>query len=151
MSVPNNLPAILIHRSKRWKPFFDGRSATADLADEVGDYVPTADLSALLVASRQPRLAARIDSHGVPDRWLRLVAALGLLPASSEQLAGLMKLPVAEAQQTLDALNRLGLAEVDGRITTDGRRTLAAHRRKARTSVSVLGQGAGPYYPQTLR
>lgn len=151
LSVPNNLPAILIRQSPTWTPFFHGRSARSELSDELGTYTPGADYAALLRGRRQTRLAARVDEDAIPVRWRMFVVALALLPASEDQLARAMGISVSECRTLLDTLKRLGLVDGMGKVTPGGSIALAHHRRKGRVSPPVPTPTASAYYPQSLR
>lgn len=146
-SVPNNLPAILIRRSRRWVPFFDGRSVTAELADEIGDYRPDPNLSGQLEDAGQSRLAARHSDGHIEPRWRYFISALALLPRSKEDLALSLGLDLTTTQLILETLKQLNLIDGNSMITPAGRQELRLQRRKPRHGSSLLTPNASPYYP----
>ena len=151
-SVPNNLPAILIRRSDRWMPFFDGRSVPADLADEIGEHRPDADLPGHLEEAGQLRLAARHRDGYIESRWQNFVGVLGLLPRPDEELALALGLDLRAIRNVLESLERLSLIDGSRAVTPAGRRELSAQRRKARSGASVLTPpDPSPYYPRYTR
>lgn len=150
-SVPNNLPGILIRRSSRWMPFFDGRSVPVDLADEIGDYRPDVDLPAALESAGQLRLAARHRDGHIALRWQDFIAVLGLLPRTDEELAVALGRDLGATRSILQSLHGLALIDGSRAVTPAGRRVLASQRRKPRGGASVLTPNPAPYYPRNTR
>jgi hypothetical protein len=150
-SVPNNLPAILIKRSKRWEPFFDGRSVSTSLSDEIGSHVPGVNISQQLLDAGQVRLAARHRDGHIDRPWQTHMIMLGLLPRTEEQLALALGLHLPAVRAILVSLERLQLIDSKGRLTSAGYEALASHRRKPRRAPALLTPDPSPYYPRYMR
>ncbi|MGJ9406345.1 hypothetical protein ACHABQ_08490 [Nesterenkonia aurantiaca] len=147
-SIPNNLPAILIKRSNRWKPFFDNRSISAETSAEIEYQRPPADLPQRLLSVGQIKLAMGISAGEIDHRWHRYLAAMALLPTDEATLALDLDLDLPSLRVVLESLKRFGLVDASNRLTADGRRTLQVHRRRPRTSSGVLVANPLPYYPR---
>ncbi|UTT52635.1 phosphoribosyltransferase-like protein [Microbacterium maritypicum] len=147
-SVPNNLPAILIKRSNRWTPFFDGRSVPVELAEQIGNYRPEADLPGHLEQAGQMRLAARKRDGHLDDRWETFIGMLGLLPRTDEEMSLKLGLDLQTTREMYKSLEGLELVGTDRRVTAAGRRALASHRRKPRRGNPRLTADTSPYYPR---
>lgn len=147
-SVPNNLPAILIRRSKRWTPFFDGRSVPVRLAKEIGEYRPDTDLPRHLEEAGQLRLAARQRDGHLDQRWQNFIGMLGLLPRVDEEMSLMLGLDLQTTRNLRESLERLNLVGADREVTARGRQTLAIHRWKPRSGPSRLIPNLSPYYPR---
>jgi len=150
-SVPNNLPGILIRRTNRWTPFFDGRSVPVELADEIGDYRPDTDLADHLDAVGQSRLAARHRDGHLRTRWEHFVGVLALLPRKDEELALALGLDLGATRSILESLERLLLIDEKRAVTPAGRRELIMQRRKPRRGGPVLTPDPSLYYPRDKR
>ncbi|WP_152229031.1 MULTISPECIES: hypothetical protein [Arthrobacter] len=147
-SVPNNLPAILIKRSKRWEPFFDGRSVSTSLSDEIGSHVPGVNIPQQLFDAGQVRLAARHRDGHIDRPWQTHMIMLGLLPRTEEQLALALGIHLPAVRAILVSLERLQLIDAQGRPSSAGFRALASHRRKPRRTPALLTPDPSPYYPR---
>jgi hypothetical protein len=150
-SVPNNLPAILIRRSNRWTPFFDGRSVPVRLAEEIGEHRPDTDLPRRLEDAGQTRLAARQRDGHLDQRWQNYIGMLGLLPRTDDDMALILGLGLQATRDLRESLERLDLVGADREVTAAGRRALAVHRRKPRRGLSRLTPDPSPYYPLYAR
>lgn len=150
-SIPNNLPAILIKKSNKWEPFFDGRSVSTSLSDEIGSHVPGSDISQQLLDAGQIRLAARHRDGHIDRPWQTHMVVLGLLPRTEEQLAVSIGLHLAALKAILVSLERLQLIDSKGRLTSAGYQALASHRRKPRRAPALLTPDPSPYYPRYMR
>jgi len=150
-SVPNNLPAILIRRSKQWIPFFDGRSTTAALADEIGNQLPETDVGQQLRKSGQVRLAARHEDGDLEGHWQTHLVVLGLIPRARVELAVAVGLTMAGVDEIVASLEHLGLMDEAGRPTPAGLRALKRHRRKPRLISASLVPDPSAYYPRYKR
>lgn len=150
-SVPNNLPAILIRRSSTWTPFFDGRSVTANLAEELGSQRPVVDVPQRVEDAGRIRLATRLRESPSEMRWQTHLSVLSLLPATEEELALKLGVEVERIEQLVDALTRLNLINEEGRPTEAGRQALDRHRRKPRRVSAELHHDPSPYYPRLKR
>lgn len=146
-SVPNNLPAILIKRSRNWEPFFDGRSVSAALAEELESRAPSVDLPARLLDARQVRLAMRIQDGEVDQRWHNHIVVLALLPKSESVLAQFLGVGLPTVKRILRSLESLGLVDSSRRLTEVGKRALVAHRKKPRRTTAKLVESDSTYYP----
>ncbi|MEW1963646.1 hypothetical protein AB0269_14445 [Microbacterium sp. NPDC077644] len=147
-SVPNNLPAILISRSTRWQPFFDGRSVSADLAAQLEVQRPVVEASRLLAQAGQLRLARRFQDQ---NRWGQHLAVLALLPATQHDLALKLGLSLGEVEQTMNSLSSLGLTDDAGQITSAGKQTLERRKKTPRHVSAGLRPDTSPYYPRLKR
>lgn len=147
-SVPNNLPAILIKGSRRWEPFFDKRSVSAETAAEIGYQRPPADLPQQLLTVGQPRLSMRIAAGQIDHRWHRYLTAMVVLPKDEAALALALGLDLPALRAVLQTLNRFGLIDSSNRLTAAGRRALQAHRKRTRESLGGLHANPSPYYPR---
>jgi len=150
-SVPNNLPAILIKSSDRWKPFFDNRSISAEAAAEIGYQRPPADLPEQLRNVGQIRLAMRLSAGEIDQRWHRYLTALALLPKDEAALALDLDMDLPSLRTVLGSLKRLGLVDNSNRLTVDGKQTLRVHRNRPRVSSGGLLADPSPYYPRYQR
>lgn len=150
-SVPNNLPAILIRRSKRWTPFFDGRSVSASLSDEIGAQRPDVDVAQQLRAAGQVRLAARHRDAQIERRWQTHLAVLGFLPRAGAELALALGVDMPTVSEILTSLERADLIDGTGKLTPAGRTALNYHRLKRRRVSASLTSEALPYYPRYKR
>ncbi|TYL54033.1 hypothetical protein FYC51_10575 [Agromyces mariniharenae] len=150
-SVPNNLPAILIRRSPRWMPFFEGRSVTATLAEEIGEHHPDIEVADEVAAVGDARLAARYREGGIEARWHDYLGLLALLPKSEEEIALALGLTIPEVRSLRSVVVRLGLVDQSGRLTPAGKQTLVSNRRKPRIVSAGLRPDASPYYPRLTR
>ena len=147
-SVPNNLPAILIRRSNHWTPFFDGRSVTAALSDEIGNQRPEVDVPRQLELDGQMRLAARYRDGGRGRPWKTHIAMLGLLPRADDELALALGADMLELQAIRRSLESLEMIDASGNLTATGYETLSSHRRKPRRISASLTPDPSPYYPR---
>lgn len=147
-SIPNNLPAILIKSSNRWKPFFDNRSISAEIAAEIAYQRPPADLSQRLLDAGQIRLAMRLSAGEIDHRWHRYLTAMALLPKDEAALTLDLDMDLPSLQAVLESLKHLGLVDASNRLTSDGRRTLRVHRERPRVSSGGLLANPSPYYPR---
>jgi hypothetical protein len=147
-SIPNNLPAILIKSSKRWKPFFDNRSISAETAAEINYQRPPVDLPQQLLDVGQIKLAMRLASGEVDYRWHRYLAAMALLPKDEAALALDLDMDLPSLRAVVETLAGLGLVDASNRLTANGLRTLRAHRKQPRVSSGGLVPNPSPYYPR---
>lgn len=156
--APNNLPTILRRQAPGWKPFLigeKGRVVPQDLIGELKQYrPPDRDISAVVKASNQQRLARAIKSGRLRTPADRLVALLALLahrtydpPAISYRLGR----PEGEVNSMIDFLKRVGLLSADLTVTTRGREELRCAKRLDRVATAHLVGSDDPYYPRALR
>ena len=150
-SIPNNLPAILIRRSRHWTPFFDGRSVTAELSKEIRDFRPDANVAQRLEDVGQRRLAARYREGHIVPRWGAHLAMLALLPKEDEDVALAIGADLAVVSRIRSALEQLHLIDAQGNLTSAGRTALERHRRKRRRVSAMLRSDPSPYYPRYTR
>ena len=147
-SVPNNLPAILIRRSNRWNPFFEGRTVPAILSDEIGDQHPDVNVPQELEDAGQVRLAARHRDGHLDRPWQEHIAMLGLLPRADDELAISLGLDVPAVTRIRASLEHFALIDASGALTESGRRALSSHRRQPRRIATTLVPDPSPYYPR---
>lgn len=150
-SIPNNLPAILIESSVRWKPFFDERSISANFAEVIGEQRPAVDMPQQLLDAGEVRLAMRIQSGEIDHRWHDHLVVLALLPREDVALALDLGVKLSTVRAILSSLEGLGLIDSAYRRTAEGRDTLKAHRLKSRVSFAGLVADPTPYYPRYKR
>jgi hypothetical protein len=152
LSVPNNLPAILWESAPdRWMPFFEGRTMSAELANAIGDFVPSRDLVHELELAQERRLASRFVDGTVRSRWAPYLAILALLPADDTWVAERTGQTVPKIGAIRAALVQLGLVEANGEQTLSGRRAIERSRRQRRVVTAGLHGSNSPYYPRFTR
>lgn len=152
--APNNLPAIFIQRGQDWQPLFPNRTVPQSFALELGTYRPSESLTALAQRVGQLRLGRneRLESRRQSTRALLhalVFASDGATDARA--LAESMGRDIEAAAAYLMALQNWNFVDETGRITEDGRRELAEHKRGRRRTTAHLQGSSDPYYPLGLR
>jgi len=151
ISVPNNLPAILIESNGRWKALFENRSVASNLAAEIGTHAPARDLAHELRLAREERLAERFVEGELKPRWVSRLAVLALLPLAKAEIAQKTGYTLSKVDGILDSLREFGLVDVDGHPTPQGRNEIAHARRRRRRITAQLQGSSDPYYPRLTR
>jgi hypothetical protein len=155
--APNNLPAVFLQESSRWRPLFPNRTVSPQVAEDISGHRPTEELSEQAERLGQVRIGRNERLEYLRPRsreLLRGLLALHRAPRSRTALAAELGVPVAETEALLKTLRRLGLVDKKYRrfkITPGGRREIDAQKRALRrTTVNLAGSDA-PYYPHSLK
>jgi hypothetical protein len=153
--MPNNVPAVLGEKFKRWKPLYRGR-APHDLRPFFGLPPTITDLLRGAVEHRWARLVHALDFR---TRRRDRAEMLAFLLALRGRWHAHAEIEVAERSglQTGDVVRLRGAAMAAGwisdrsRLTDSGRKLLKAGAvKKPKLSRAVVGSNA-PYYPTSLR
>lgn len=146
LSVPNNLPAILVRYSKNWTPFFDGRSAPMELIKELGDFRPPVKLSAGLSRHDEPNKPVPPTRNQAHSRWEPWITLLSMMPRSEAKLASATGWPLAEVSAITQTLRELGLTDDDGTRTPSGDAAISNYKRRRHSVTARLQADTSPYY-----
>jgi hypothetical protein len=153
-NAPDNLPSVFIHQTQSWKALFADRKVPRRFVEELGDYQPSEHLEALAERVGQLRLGRNERLQSMRQSSRTLLSALTMAgeaavgPLALAESAGI---DVQDADAYLGTLRNWGFVDDSGRITSDGRRELAEHKRGRRRTTAYLQGSSKPYYPLGLR
>lgn len=153
--MPNNVPAVLSERFKRWKPFYKGR-APHDLRPFFGLPPTITDLLRSVVEHRWARLVHALDFRSRrrdrAEMLAFLLALRGRWHAHAEiEVAERSGLPTENVVRLRNTAMAAGWISDRSRLTDSGRKLLKAGTvKKPKISKAVAGSTA-PYYPTSLR
>lgn len=153
--MPNNVPAVLGEKFKRWKPLYKGR-APSDLRPFFGLPPTITDLLRGAVEHRWARLVHALDfrtrRRDRAEMLAFLLALRGRWHAHAEiEVAERSGLPTEDVVRLREAAMAVGWISDRSRLTDSGRKLLKAGTvKKAKISKAVVGSAA-PYYPTSLR
>lgn len=153
--MPNNVPAVLSERFKRWKPFYRGR-APHDLRPFFGLPPTITDLLRGAVEHRWARLVHALDfrtrRRDRAEMLAFLLALRGRWHAHAEiEVAERSGLPTEDVVRLRGAAMAAGWISDRSRLTNSGQKLLKAGTvKKRKLSRAVVGSTA-PYYPTSLR
>lgn len=153
-NAPNNLPSVFIQQTRNWKALFADRKVPRRFVEELGDYRPSEHLEALAERIGQLRLGRNERLQSMRQSSRNLLSALTLASDAAVDplvLAESIGIDVQEADAYLGTLRDWGLVNDSGRITDEGRRELAEHKRGRRRTTAYLQGSSEPYYPLGLR
>jgi hypothetical protein len=153
-SAPDNLPAIFLQQTESWGALFADRKMPSSFVQELGDYRPSEHLEALAERVGQLRLGQNERLRSMRESSRQLLAALTMTSQSATDplaAAESMGVDVQAAEAYLGTLRDWGFVDQGGRITNDGRRELAEHKRGQRRTTANLRGSSDPYYPLGLR
>lgn len=151
LSIPNNLPAVLVESKGRWRALFDNRSVATSLVNEIGTYTPVRDLAHELSIAREERLAERFADGDLNPRWASRLAVLALLPSSEHDVARKTGYTLSRVSGVMGSLVELGLIDEDGQPTPQGRQEITQARRRRRIITARLQGSSDLYYPRLTR
>ena len=152
--APNNLPSVFTQRTPTWKGLFAERKVPQEFVRELGDYRPSEHLEAIAERVGQLRLGRNERLQSMRQSSRRLLSVLTLASDTAVAplaLAESIGIDVQEADAYLGTLRDWGFVNDSGRITDDGRRELAAHKRGRRRTTADLQGSSESYYPLSLR
>lgn len=159
LSVPNNLPAILIKGGKGqkgWKAFFPNRTSPANLTKQIRSHRPGIFTKSILENPNAQQLVNRFREDPGQKRWEKYLIALAICsdnqmmqayggyPEAIGLLSGINR---QQTTKLIEVLHRFGWVEKQGRLTGEGRRVLKHHAKKLRKITTPLARGESPYYP----
>jgi hypothetical protein len=150
---PNNVPAIVWHRSRRWAPLFPSRGVPARAAAELAPQNPA---RAVRNALRRLGEFHAAEALPVPRLSPRATNAILVLMAVSRHLrradiiSDATELPVPTCEDMLDDLHAWGLITRHRYLTARGSSELRAVRRR-RAAVEKPDFHDALYYPRSLR
>lgn len=153
--MPNNVPAILGEKFKRWKPFYKGR-APHDLRPFFGLPPTMTDLLRSVVEHRWGRLVHALDFRSRrrdrAEMLAFLLALRGRWHADAEiEVAERSGLPTDNVVRLRSMAMAAGWISDRSRLTDSGRKLLKAGTvKKPKISKAVAGP-TSPYYPTSLR